>query len=161
MVNKAHFAKVADQNFDNFLAEGELRRVNIEAYLSNLNGQVISGADIQHISAEFAELSKNAQATVQITKQSFEQSVSLAEAHSVAEVSEPGDLVFVPPLSQAIAFCTPTPKFAPTPPGGTKRAGDDTAQDDSTMDGTDAMQTLAKAKRVLETAPSLSSGATS
>jgi hypothetical protein len=135
--------------------------VNIEAYLSNLNGQVISGADVEHIASEFAELARNAQATVQLTKQLFEQSVCLAETHSDAEFSEPGNLDLLPPLSQAMALCTPTPKFAPTPPAGTKRAGVDTAQDESTMDGTDILQTLAKAKRVLESAPSQHPGATS
>ena len=155
--DKAHFAKVADQNVDNFMAEGEIRRVNIEAYLGQLAGQVISGNDIQHIASEFAELSKNAHLTVQLTKQSYEQSIAECtlvhptDALSEAEV----DGLDEPILSQSLALCTPTAKCAPTRPGGIKRSGDG-SQEDNAMDGTsvEAMQTLAKAKRVVESSPS-------
>jgi ribosome assembly protein YihI (activator of Der GTPase) len=155
--DKANLVKLADQNVDNFITEGELRKDNIAAYLTQLQGKPINLSDIEHITAQFDELSKNAQCAVKLTKQSYDQSLHNAGLDEDAEeVSEAGDR---DPSGPIVSVYQPAvAKAAATPPraNGSKRAGDDNTTD-STMDGSgiEAMQTLAKAQKLIAETASL------
>jgi hypothetical protein len=152
--DKANLVKLADHNFDNFITEGELRKENITAYLTQLQGKQVSDQDIEHIEAQFDELSKNAQCTVKLTKQSYDQSL-LNYDDEADEINEVGDRE--PSLQLVAAYKPASPKAAATPhrSAGSKRAGEDDSTTDNAMDGTgiEAMQTLAKAHRVLAADP--------
>jgi hypothetical protein len=156
--DKANLVKLADQNFDNFITEGELRKDNITEYLTQLQGKQISTQDIGHITTQFDELSKNAQCTVKLTKQSYDQhllSNDGAGTFDDDEVSEVGDR---DPSLQAVAAYRPAAAKASATqhrPTGSKRPGEDDSTTDNAMDGSgiEAMQTLAKAHRVLAANP--------